>query len=60
MGTNCIREETVIETIVKRIGEQIGYYDGLPFDDRGEKFGNKALIVGSNGVNIDWLIGLRV
>ena len=58
MGTNCIREETVIETVVKRIGEQIGYYDGLPLDDGGEKFGNKALIIGSDRIDIDWLISL--
>ena len=58
MGTNCIREETVVETVVKRIGEQIGYYDGLPFDDGGEKLGNKALIIGSDRIDIDWLISL--
>jgi hypothetical protein len=32
----------------------------LPFDDGWEKFGDEALVVGSDGVDVDGLVGLGV
>ena len=57
LGRDCEGDRCVVKrTCVRKKGG--GWNGGLPFDGVWKEFGNEAFVVGSDSVDIDWLISL--